>query len=123
MLAQHGLKLTGMAEGELPQQRPQGGRRVHPVEQCGHPTGAQRVQIVDAVRTNAHPGDHAQQLGYRVRRARADPRGLNRHLLGEDLRQSRLLGQPEHRHQPRTGHQIVFIEARGAGGELVGHSH
>ena len=38
-------------------------------------------------------------------------------------RQPGLLGQPEQRHQPRMRHEIVLVEARGAGGEPVGDSH
>ena len=59
VLAQHRFQLAGVPEAELPQQRPQGGGRVDPVEQDRHPTRAQHVQVVDAVRAGAHPGDHA----------------------------------------------------------------
>jgi hypothetical protein len=57
-----------MPEGELPQQRSQGRRRVHPVEQRAHPTRAQHVEIIDTVRASTHPRDHTQQLRHRVRR-------------------------------------------------------
>jgi len=123
VLAQHRFELAGMTEAELPQQRPQGRGRVHPVEQDGHPTRAQHIEVIDAVRAGAHSGDHAQQLGHRVRRPRPNPRRLDRHLLGDDLRQPGLLGQPEHRHQPRERHEIVLIEVRGAGGKPMRHSH
>jgi len=123
VLAQHRFQLAGVAEAELPQQRPQGGGRVDIVEQDRYPCGAQHVQVVDAVRAGAHSGDHAQQLGDRVGRAGLDARCRDRHLLGEDLRQPSLLGQPEQRHQPRMRHQIVLIEARRASGEPVGDSH
>ena len=75
VLAQHRLELTGMTEGELPQQRAQRGGRVDPVEQDWHPARAQHIQVVDAVRAGAHSPDHAQQLRYRVRRPGTDPRG------------------------------------------------
>jgi hypothetical protein len=123
MLAQHRLQLAGVPEAELPQQRPEGGRRVDTVEQDRHPTRAQHVQILDAVRACAHPGDHAQQLRDRVRRAGLDPRRLDRHLLGDDLRQPGLLGQFDQRHQPRIRHEIVLVEAHRASGEPVGDSH
>ena len=102
VLAEHRFQLAGVPEAELAQQRPEGGGRVHRVEQDRHPARAQHVQVVDAVRAGAHPGDHAQQLRGRVRRPGLDPRRRDRHLLGDDLRQPGLLGQPEQRHQPRA---------------------
>lgn len=103
--------------------RPEGGGRVHTVEQDRHLAGAQHVQIVDAVRAGAHPGDHGEQLGCRVRRTGLDPWCRDRHLPGDDLGQAGLLGQSQYRHQPRVRHQIVLVEPRGAGGEPVGDSH
>jgi hypothetical protein len=123
VIAQHRLQLAGVPEAELPQQRPERGGRVDPVAQDRRPARAQHVQVVDAVRAGAHPGDHTHQLGDRVRRAGLDPRRRDRHLLGEDLRQPGLLGQPEQRHQSRMRHEVVLVEARGAGGEPVGDSH
>jgi hypothetical protein len=95
VLAQHRFQLAGVAEAELPQQGPEGGGCVDPVEQDRHPAGAEHVQVVDAVRTGAHPSDHAQQLGSRVRRAGLDPRCRDRHLLGDGLGQAGLFGQSE----------------------------
>jgi hypothetical protein len=43
MFAQHRLQLAGVPEAELAQQRAQRGRRVDPVEQDRHPTGAQHI--------------------------------------------------------------------------------
>jgi len=67
--------------------------------------------------------DRAPRLGNalgsrrcRVGRAGLDPRCRDRHFLGEDLRQPGLFGQPERR-QPRVRHEMVLVEARGAGGE------
>ena len=62
-------------------------------------------------------------FGDGVGRAGLDPRRLDRHLLGDDLRQPGLLGQPEQRHQPGMRHEIVLVEACRAGGEPVGDSH
>jgi hypothetical protein len=123
VLAQHRLQLAGVPEAELAQQRAQRGGCVDIVEQDRHPSGAQHVQVIDAVRAGAHPGDHAQQLGRRVRRAGLDPRCRDRHLRVEDLRQPGLLGQPEQRHQSRVRHEIVLVEACRAGGEPVADSH
>src|ERR671921_1445429 len=47
----------------------------------------------------------------------------DRHLSGDDLGQAGLFGQPEQRYQPRVRHEVVLVEARGAGGEPVGDSH
>jgi hypothetical protein len=85
VLAQHRFQLAGMPEAELAQQHPQRGGRVDTVEQDRHPTRAQHVQVLDAVRAGAHPGDHAKQLRCQVGRARLDPRRRDRHLPGDDL--------------------------------------
>jgi site-specific DNA recombinase len=72
--------------GELPQQHTEGRGCVDAGEQVRHTARAQDVEVVDAVRAGAHPGDHAQQLRCRVRRAGLDPRRRDRHLRLEDVR-------------------------------------
>jgi hypothetical protein len=123
VLAQHRLQLAGVPEAELAQQRPEGGGRVDPVEQDRHPTRAQHIQVLDAIRPGAHSGDHAQQLGDRVRSGRLDPRYRDRNLLRDDLRQPGLLGQPEQPHQPGLRHEIILVEACRASGEPMADSH
>ena len=50
------------------------------------PAPTKTLIFVDAVRARTHPSDHTDQLGYRIRRAEADPRRCDRHLRGDDLR-------------------------------------
>ena len=57
MSPQHRGQLQGMAVGELAQQLAERGRGIHAAEQPAHPTAADQVQIVDAVRAGRHPGD------------------------------------------------------------------
>jgi site-specific DNA recombinase len=100
--------------GELAQQLAHRRARVHPAEQPTHPTRADHVQIVDAVRASRHPGDDRGQLPGRVHPRRPDPRRLriDRHPLADQLREPGPLGQRHHRHQPRTRHQPLVIEDR-----------
>ena len=89
----------------------------------GHPARAQHVQIVDAVwrwRAYRRSCPTASVPGWR---AGLDPRCRDRRLLGEDCGSRVLFGQPEQGHQPHVRHEIVLVEARGAGGGPLGDSH
>jgi len=66
---QHRLELAGVSEGELPQQFSDCRGCIHTVKQCLHPATADHVDVIDAVRTRAHPRHHRRQL----RRRFADP--------------------------------------------------
>ena len=112
--AQHRPELHRMAVGELAQELPQRRGRIHAAEQAFHATGADRVQIVDAVRAARHPGDDRGQLPGRVhpcgldlRRGRVDP-----DPLADQLREPGPLGQRQQRRQPRERHEIDVIELR-----------
>ena len=98
--------------GELAQELPQRGRRIHPAEQPRHPAGADHVQVVDAVRAGHHPGDDRGQLARRVHPRRRDPPRRQRHPPRDQLRQPGLLRQRHRRHQTRAGHQVRIIEDR-----------
>ena len=112
MLAQHRLELTGVTEGELPQQRSHRRGCVHATEHGLHTARAQHVDVVNAVRSSAHPRDQRPQFRCRVRRPGLDPGYGDTHLLREKLHQPGLLGQSHHRHQPGTRHKTVLVEHR-----------
>jgi len=71
---QHRFELACVSEGELPQQFFDRRGRIHTVKQCLHPASVDHVDVIDAVRTRAHPRRHRRQLRRRVRRPRLDPR-------------------------------------------------
>nr|WP_230990379.1 hypothetical protein [Rhodococcus oxybenzonivorans] len=108
-----------MPEGELAQEDPQRRRRIHLVEENRGTAGADRVHIVDAVRSGEHPADDRGQFPHRVRRTRGHPRGGEVDMAVDQLRQSGLLAQFEDRNQPGRGHEIVFVEHRGPSRERV----
>jgi hypothetical protein len=99
-----------MPETELPQQGSDRRGRVYAVEQSLHAARTHHVDIVDAVRADAHPPDQGRQLRGRIGRTRLDPRLGDMNLLGQQLGQAGLLGQPHHRHQPSTRHEVVVVE-------------
>jgi hypothetical protein len=98
VLAEHRLQLAGMTEGELPQHCSHRRGCIHAAEECCHAASADHVDVVDAVRTRAHPRDQRGQLGCRVRRPGLDPWRRNVDLLAEQPGQPGLLGQRDHRH-------------------------
>jgi len=55
--------LAGVPEAELPQQRPGCGGWVDIVKQDRHPSGAQHVQILDAVSASAYPAITVSSFG------------------------------------------------------------
>jgi hypothetical protein len=71
---QHRFELACVSEGELPQHFSDRRGRIHTVKQCLHPASVDHVDVIDAVRTRAHPRRHRRQLRRRVRRPRLDPR-------------------------------------------------
>jgi hypothetical protein len=69
------------------------------------------AQIIDRVGTGHHARHHRRDLHSGVRRsATRATRKPNPLLSGR--RQSSTLGQPQHRHQPSTRHQVRFIKYR-----------
>jgi site-specific DNA recombinase len=98
--------------GELAQELAYRRAGVDLAEQPTHPTGADHVQLVDAVRAGSHPGDDRGQLPGWVHPSRLHLRRRERHPLADQLGQARPLAQPQHRHQPRTRHQVLVIEDR-----------
>jgi hypothetical protein len=105
-------QLQGMAVGELPQKLTQRRRGVHLTEQPRHPTRPDHIQIVDAVRAGGHPGDDRSQLTRRIGPGRGHLGRPDGDLARDQLRQARPLGQPHHRDQPRTRHEVRIIEQR-----------
>ena len=99
--------------GELAQQLAKGGRGVDPAEQSGHPTSADHVEIIDAVRAAGHPRDYRGQLPRRVHPGRGDSRGLEPDPLPDQLRQTGPLRQTHHRDQAGARHQMLVVEHRG----------
>src|SRR6476659_8959904 len=82
-----------MPESELPQQGSDRGGRIHTTEERLHPTAADHVQVVNAVRASTHAGDHGRQLRRRIGRPGSDPRYRDPNLVGQQLRQAGLGGQ------------------------------
>jgi hypothetical protein len=103
-----GLQLAHMPEGERAQERTRRGRCVHPVEQATHAAVAQQVQVVDAVRAGGHAGHDRGDLATRVRPGR----DTQVHPLVDQPGEVGVLGQPHHRDQPGTRHQIRLIKDR-----------
>jgi site-specific DNA recombinase len=100
--------------GELAQERTERRSRIHANEQTLHSTGADHVQVVDAVGAARHPGDDGRQLAGRVHpggldlgRLRVDPDRLD-----DQLRQPGTRGQSQHRRQPGERHEVVLVEHR-----------
>ena len=85
-----------------------------PANRLLHPTGADHVQIVDAVRPAGHPRDDRGQLPGRVRARLTSPGRVRveSDLLGDQLRQAGPFGQRQHRRQPRVRHEVGIIEQR-----------
>jgi hypothetical protein len=101
-----GLQLPAVPVGELAQELAQRRGRVHRREQRAHAPIPGQVQIVDAVRA----GDHARHDGgYLARRVGALVPG-DTHPGGHRAVQAGVAGQPHHRHQPGTRHQIRIIK-------------
>ena len=106
----NGLQLAHMSTGELPEQGPQSGRCIHPTEHQVHPAGADHIQVADAVRAGQQAADDRRQLQCRVGRTGSDQLAGEVHMLAQQIRQTGLLGQFQHRDQPRARHQIHIIE-------------
>jgi hypothetical protein len=90
-----------------------------PAEQPAHPAVAQHIQILDAVRAGRHPGHDRRRLATPV----GPGRQVRTYPPGHQACQVDLLGQPHHRHQPGTLHQIRIIEDRVHGAAAMQQSH
>ena len=117
MLSEHSVELTGVPEGELPQQGSDGRGRAHPVEEGLHPAAAHDLEVIDAVRAGRHVRDHRGQLGRRAGRTRGDP-GL------DDVNSA--VEQPRSSRSARPAslgarNEIAVIEYREVRGEAVGY--
>jgi len=95
--------------GEAAQERAQRRGCVDAGEQPAHPTVAQQVHSLDAVRPGDHPRDQRGDLRPGMR---ALVRRHRQALLGQCL-QTRPLRQPQHRNQPAGRHETRLVEARG----------
>jgi hypothetical protein len=115
----HHLELAHVAPVEPAQERPERGGCPNPAEQLTHPTVAQHVEVVDAVRAGEHAGHDPGDLQVRVR---ADRDG-HLEVLGDQAGEVTALGQAHHRDQPCAGHQIRVIELRGGVLGAVQQSH
>ena len=62
MVTQDRFQLTGVPEGELPQQRSDRRGCIHTLEEQFHAAGAHDVEVIDAVRAGAHAGDQGGQF-------------------------------------------------------------
>jgi hypothetical protein len=79
-----------------------------PNEQAVHPTGADHIQIADAVRAGHQAADDRGQLRCRVGRTGSDQFAGEVHMLVQQIRQAGLLGQFQHRDQPCARPALSF---------------
>jgi hypothetical protein len=98
-----------MPMGQRPQEGVQGRRSPDLTEHDLVAGVPQPVEVLDRVRPGDHPGQQQHHLGHRVRPSTIC-RARDRHMLRDQLRQADLLGQSDHRHQPRIRNQIRVIE-------------
>jgi len=98
--------------GELAQEDTQRGSRVDPAEDLLDPTGANNVEIIDAVRARGHPRDDRGQLRCGISRPGLDPLATETYVLVQQPQQPGLFSQFQQRHQTRVRHEVVLIEDR-----------
>jgi len=110
-----------VTEGELTQQGSYGGGCVYGVEEVLRAAGSTEVDVVvDAVCAGAHRCDQGGYLGCQVRDPRCDLRSRERHLVSKEVGQSGLVGEGPDRQKSGAGHEVVVVELRGIGMEIVG---
>ena len=102
-----------VAEGEGPQERPEGRRSPSSLEQPAHRAGPQQRHVLDAVGAGDHPRDQMRTFSFAIIDAR---QLLEVNMLADQRLQTSSLGELQHRRQPGARHQIRVGER---GGEAV----
>ena len=107
-LAAHPVQLAGVAPAEAAQEGPQGGWRLERAAQgAGHPPGAQRIGVVDAVATRQGRRNQGHHLVPGVGSAWG-PAQVQ--VPVNQLGQPQVQGQRGWKDQPGIGHQAVVVE-------------
>jgi len=115
----HGVELADVAEGEGPQERAQRRGRPDSGEQRVHPTVAQQVHVLDAVR----PGDHPRHRRRHLQRRVGCPLTRQGQRVCHQVAQPGLLRQRHHRRQTTARHEIRVIKYRRDLRRSVRNSH
>ena len=100
------VELADVSEPVAAQVGAQGGGRPQPVEHPSHAAMAQDIHVGDRVGAGDHPRDQGGHLDRRVRPGRT----WDRQVLGDQLVQACLFGDPHHGGQAAERDQIRVVE-------------